>query len=364
MYKAIQWATGPMGAAILRGMLDHPAIEVVGAYVYSPQKVGKDVGELVRRPPVGVRATDRVEDIVAMDADVVIHAGRLGAYGSHDDEIARLLASGKNVISINGYTHTAYWSNERSSRLQAACEKGGVSLCGAGLNPGFIAEQVATLVTGLSCSVDHIEVVEWANAAKIPDSGYLFGALGFGGDPRRDLSDVSWGPIGALNGMYEEALGAVAARMGMRIDLVKTDHMVYAAQQDIVLRAGRVPAGTICHTNWRWHGIVGGRRRLTLSIHWYVETAHLDNPDPPLWQVHVTGHPGVKLSIDLEKHPQDRTRMSAEQYAVAARVIHMLPHVVAAPPGLMLVPAATPARDDYAALASLGKNSGRLRQTP
>jgi len=89
-------------------MLDRPAIEGVGVYVYSRQKVGKEVGELVRRSHVGVRATDR--------------AGRRGAYDNHDDEIARFLASGKNVISINGYGYTAYWSNERSSRLQAACE--------------------------------------------------------------------------------------------------------------------------------------------------------------------------------------------------------------------------------------------------
>lgn len=80
------------------------------------------MGELVRSSHVGVRATDRAEDIVVMEADVVVRAGRLGAYDNHDDEIARFLASGKNVISINGYGYTAYWSNERSSRLQAACE--------------------------------------------------------------------------------------------------------------------------------------------------------------------------------------------------------------------------------------------------
>lgn len=112
----------PDGAPILRRMLDRPAIEGVGVYVYSRQKGGKEVGELVRRSHVGVRATDRAEDIVVMEADVVVRAGRLGAYDNHDDEIARFLASGKNVISINGYGYTAYWSNERSARLQAACE--------------------------------------------------------------------------------------------------------------------------------------------------------------------------------------------------------------------------------------------------
>lgn len=135
--------------------------------------------------------------------------------------------------------------------------------------------------------MDHTEVVEWANAAKIPDPGYLFGALWFGGDPQSDLNDVSWRPMGALNGIYEETVGAVAACLGIWIDRLKVDHVVYASQQDIVLRVGRVPAGTISHTNWRWRGIVGGKHSITVSIHWYVETAHLDNPDSPLWRIHV-----------------------------------------------------------------------------
>ena len=84
-----------------------------------------------------------------------------------------------------------------------------------------------------------------------------------------------------------------------------------------------------------------------MSIHWYVETSHLDDPHPPLWTVEVTGHPGIRIAVDLVKHPDDRSRMSAEQYAVAGQVINAIPYVVAAPPGLLTRPVATPARDDY-----------------
>jgi hypothetical protein len=43
--------------------------------------------------------------------------------------------------------------------------------------------------------------------------------------------------------------------------------------------------------------------------------------------------------------------MSAEQYAVAGQVINAIPHVVAAAPGLLTRPVATPARDDYLTFA-------------
>ena len=48
-YQIVQWATGAMGRACLRGALDRAGLEVAGAFVYDDLKVGLDVGELVRR---------------------------------------------------------------------------------------------------------------------------------------------------------------------------------------------------------------------------------------------------------------------------------------------------------------------------
>ncbi|SKB05332.1 NAD(P)H-dependent amine dehydrogenase family protein [Aeromicrobium choanae] len=347
-HRVVQWATGAMGTAILRTMLDHPGIEVVGTYVYGERKAGRDVGDLARRDATGVLATSDVDEILALDADVVVHAGRIGPYGAHDDEIVALLESGKNVLSINGYTDPFVHPGERLDRLRAAAERGGVTLMGVGLNPGFIGEQVAVLATGVCASVDHIEVVEMADARLVQDPDYLFGSLGFGAPlDAHDPNDPSWGPVGALNGMYEEVLGAMAHHLGMTVDEVVSDHVCHPAGSDLEVSAGVIREGTVGHTNWRWHAMVGGRRRLTMSIHWFVETAHLPEPEPPLWRVNITGHPGVRIAMELEKHPDDRSRMGAEQYAVAGQVINAVPHVVAAPPGLAIRPVATPARDDF-----------------
>ena len=49
----------------------------------------------------------------------------------------------------------------------------------------------------------------------------------------------------------------------------------------------------------------------------------------------------------MVKHPDDKSRMGAEQYAVAGQVIDAIPYVVAAKPGLLTRPIATLARDDY-----------------
>ena len=89
------------------------------------------------------------------------------------------------------------------------------------------------------------------------------------------------------------------------------------------------------HFNWRWHGIVGDEPKLTMSIHWYMETIHLDAPRPPSWRSHVRGQPGVRLSVDLEKRAGDTSPTSAEQIAVAGSVINASPIVRAAQPSIM-----------------------------
>ena len=159
--RVIQWATGAMGKSCLRAVLDHPAMELVGLYVYGEAKAGRDAGDIARRPLTGVIATRDIAEILALDADVVIHCARLAPpYGSHDAEIIRLLASGKNVVSINGFSHPGYGDATRLSALEAACVAGSSTLMAAGLNPGFAAEQLAVVATGVCSELDQVEVIE------------------------------------------------------------------------------------------------------------------------------------------------------------------------------------------------------------
>src|SRR5688572_27893368 len=95
-YRVVQWATGGMGRNVLRAIIDHPALELVGVFVYGGAKAGRDAGELSRRATTGVLATNDRARILALDADVVVHAGRIvPPYGSHDADLIALLESGK-----------------------------------------------------------------------------------------------------------------------------------------------------------------------------------------------------------------------------------------------------------------------------
>ncbi|MEH6584703.1 MAG: hypothetical protein V7754_22435, partial [Halioglobus sp.] len=45
-YRVVQWATGNVGRRALRGIIEHPEMDLVGVYVHSESKVGKDASDL------------------------------------------------------------------------------------------------------------------------------------------------------------------------------------------------------------------------------------------------------------------------------------------------------------------------------
>jgi hypothetical protein len=89
-YRVIQWATGAVGKYAIAALHHNPAFELVGCWVHSPDKVGKDAGEIAGIEPIGVKATQSIEEILELEADAVHYAPLLSDPG----ELCRILESG------------------------------------------------------------------------------------------------------------------------------------------------------------------------------------------------------------------------------------------------------------------------------
>src|SRR5689334_19378897 len=99
-YKVIQWSSGNVGKHAVRAVAERTDMKLAGMYVFSDAKAGQDAGEIAGIGKLGVKATNDVEKIVAMDADVVVHTSLPSlVYGADPqadiDLFCRLLASGK-----------------------------------------------------------------------------------------------------------------------------------------------------------------------------------------------------------------------------------------------------------------------------
>ena len=182
-YRVVQWATGAVGKTCLRAVLDHPDLSLAGVYVYSDRKAGRDAGAIARYPDTGIIATREIGEILALDADVVIHTARLQLpYTQHDSDICALLRSGKNVITTAGQHYPAAHGPARLAMFDEAARAGGVTLYGTGMNPGYVLERLVLGLTGVCTDVRRIEVVELLNAASMPDPDFVFTVMGMGSE--------------------------------------------------------------------------------------------------------------------------------------------------------------------------------------
>ena len=324
-----------MGKTCLRAVLDDPRFELVGLFAYGAAKVGKDAGDIARRDPTGVIATGTIEHILGLDADVVLHCPMLSdPYDGHDADVCRLLESGKNVISINNYFEPRALGAAYAARLEASAVKGGVTLAGTGVNPGWVAERIAANAVTLCLSHRNIATREIIDCTTVPNPDYVFGALGFGADPR-SLDLIDGRLARTFDRMFAQCVEGLAQRIGLTLDGYESDHQLRLAGQDLKVAAGTIPAGTVAATTWRVHGVADGVRRITHEVNWIMDPTDLTFAGKPHWQVEIDGLPGLSMAIDLIDTAPADVRTKPEQFAVAAMVLGAAPRVVAAPPGLL-----------------------------
>src|SRR6201993_5638513 len=102
MHKVGVWGPGSMGLIALRGVIDHPELELVDLVVHSDAKAGRDASELCGIAPVGVVATQDPAPMLAGDADVVVYAAGANLRPLEAvEDMASILRAGKNVVSCS-----------------------------------------------------------------------------------------------------------------------------------------------------------------------------------------------------------------------------------------------------------------------
>ncbi len=212
-YRVIQWATGSIGQISIQSFARNPQFELVGCYVTSADKVGRDAGELAGIEPNGVIATNNVDEILALDADCVHYA----PLHADLDEMCRILESGKNLVTPAGFVFPDSTRPDEVERLRGACKAGESSLHGTGIHPGFSGDLLPITMARLSFSIEQIIVQELADMRRHPSTRMVFDGLGFGRDP--DEARASPSPIVlTMDKIFRESQMMLAEALGLEVD--------------------------------------------------------------------------------------------------------------------------------------------------
>jgi hypothetical protein len=340
MIKVIQWATGAVGLPQLRAIIDTPEYELAGLFVYSAKKCNQDAGELAGRAPVGVLATNDKAAIMALDADLVLHAASKGfADNSNTDDIVALLESGKSVITTTSYNHLSTYGAEAKTRIEAACAKSGARFHAAGEHPGFMFERLAVSLTALSKQVDKITVQELVDCSRIKEHAMLVTLMGMGKAPE-DISPKS--PMfKAVSIQYEQSLAAAADLLGLTISEIRSSIRTAVVDHDTEVACGVLPAGTVVGQIMTWEAISNGKPVLVAEEYW---TAANDIPDwgftldgKFLVRVIVEGAPDMRLDLTIENGTKAGYEGSSGGHlAVAMSAVRAIPYVLKAPAGVVI----------------------------
>lgn len=336
MLKIIQWATGTVGKMTARGVHNSPDMELVGCYTTTDAKNGRDIGDICGIGPIGVVATTDKEAIYATPADCVLHMsmeeGPVEKALAAVDDICRMLESGKNVVSMAG-TLTYYpkaVGHGSEERIAAACKAGGTSYFGIGLEPGWATVALPLMVSGLSARIDWMHILEVVDYRGYDTPGSM-GRMGYGKPPPEPRGPVriAWKDLGS----YRAPLMVLSEGLGITIDEVIHELEYVVAERAYDVAGGHIAAGTVCGKRYAFTAMVDGKERIKIE---HFNRAGDDGPMGwPLGQgfyVTTKGDPSMKLSVEVGIHGKEIADEALR--AAAAHVVHAIPLVCAAAPGM------------------------------
>lgn len=326
--RVIQWATGNVGMRALKTVIEHPRYELVGLFVSSPDKAGKDAGELCGLPRSGITASNSAAELIALDADCVLYMRQ----GTDADELCAILESGKNVVTTRGDFHwPGAMDPDLRRRIEAACAKGGTSIHSTGSSPGFITEALTIPLLAQQRRFDCLTIDEYADVSSRNSPDMLFNIMGFGApmgpcDQRR--ADY-------LKHDFGNSLSLIGAAIGLPFDAIEAFGELAATREDLHIAAGTVPAGTVAAMRTTITGMHRGKPVLRFRASWYV-TPDIADGDWNLresgWRVLVEGDTPMKVDITYPVTPEEYPLFTPG--LTAHRAVNAVPMVCRAAPGI------------------------------
>jgi 2,4-diaminopentanoate dehydrogenase len=320
-----------VGKQSVASIVDHPDLELVGCFAWSADKVGRDTGELCGLAASDLPATDDVDALLALKPDCVVY----NPMWLDVEELVRILESGANVVTTAAFI-TGHSLGERRQRIVEACARGGSSIFGSGINPGFV-DLLAVVAAGGCERIDKVTVIEEADI-----SGY--------DSPATEL------PVGFSHPIDDPGLPAMTAKatdvfidavhllgdvLGVEFDEVGCEAEYAQTTADVDLGSWSIKAGHVAGIAFSWHGKVAGRSIVEMKFVWRKgQTLEPDWPIDTGHRIKIDGCPNIALRMDISPPPEfNGTTMNEfmrlPMILTAMPAINAIPKVVAAAPGIV-----------------------------
>jgi hypothetical protein len=329
------WSTGWIGSVSIGAAHRRPDMELVGVWVHSADKVGKDAGELAGIGPIGLKATNNVDEILAKKPQCIIY----GASGPTLDAAAvpdyiRFLEAGINVVTSTSWKliFPPAYDEKLRKQLEAAAKKGGATLYASGIEPGFSGDQLPLLLTTLSNKIKKIKAAEYFQYDLYGNEYIMKEVMGFG-------LPLDAKPMYAFPGAQTEAWGPaihmIAAGLDVKLDEIREIYERRPTDRTLKVAMGTVEKGTCGAVLLQTIGVVNGKEAIVIE---HVNRLARDlapewpiGPNDATYKVIIEGDPDMDCTLMIN-HPTGP--MAGGMVGTAMRLVNAVPFVVEAKPGL------------------------------
>ena len=316
--RAIVYGVGAMGSILTRLLLDK-GVQIVGAVGRSPEKVGRDLGDVAGLGQcLGVTVESDPRRALGAGADIAVVC--VSSYlDAMRDHFAVCLKHGVNVVTIE--EETVYpWTTapDLAAELDALAKANGVTLAASGAQDVFWLHLVGTLL-GAS---HRVETVEGRCLWNVDDYGPEVAAHVRVGDTAEafesHVAEHGWPEFVA-----RQTLEALVAELRLSVAAMSSQVAPVVADEPALCRSlnRTIPPGHLLGTvdTTEIQTVEGPRFKFAMEGRVYRE----DEADMNEW--HVRGEPELHLRNDRVPY----------RFTTCTSVVNRIPDVIRAEPGLV-----------------------------
>ncbi|MDC8971804.1 diacylglycerol kinase [Mycobacterium marinum] len=330
--------TGNVGRLALSELVTNPAFELTAVCVSTPEKVGRDAGDLAGVGiETGIAAVNDLDAVLATAPECVVYCA-MGDTRLPDAmaDVMRILAVGSNVVGSSPGLLQYPWGvipDKYIARVQRAAEQGNSSIFITGVDPGFINDLLPFALAGTCQRIEQVRCMEIHDYASY-DGAEVMHYMGFG----RSLDEV---PMllqpGVLGIAWGTAIRQLAAGLGIEVDEITESYQREPAPEDFEIAVGPVAKGTQAVLQFEIRGMVDGQAAIVIE---HITRLRPDlRPDWPQpasgggsYRIEITGEPSY--AVDIVPSSRNGDHNHAAIVGAAGRIVNAIPAVLTATPGI------------------------------
>lgn len=317
--RVLQYGLGPIGVEAVKLIAARTNLDLVGAVDIDPAKAGKDVGEIAGIGRIGVKAVSCLEELPKRARPQVAVHTTVSWLEDATPQLLELAARGIHVVSSTEELLYPHWKYPRLARqLETAARKSGTVIFGTGVNPGFVLDTVAILLSGACTQVSRIVLERQVDAGtrRLP----LQLKVGAGitqAEFKKRVKSERMGHAGFI-----ETVALVARAMGWNLEAITETIQPVVCERVVRTPYLTVEPGQVAGIHQTCKGKAGGKVVIDADLRMFVGALE------PHDRIVIEGTPRIDCCFE--------GGVAGDQ-ATIAMLVNAVPLVCQAPPGLKSV---------------------------